>query len=272
MSYKDKLMKFIDKFTEEDIKDLIDILDNLFKDPGLLYHELSKYLPRWKLCSKFKFRRFRSPGLLKKMQGRKIVLPKPDPNLFKYKFDEAIINRKSIRTFTNKPISLGILSTLLYYSAGIRSHEWGYPMRMFPSAGALQPLELYLVVSNVIGLDEGIYHYEADTHSLVLIKSGAFTKELYTYSLEQSHVLTAPINICISIVYSRTASRYGLRAYRYVNMDLGHLGQNIYLVSTALGLGTCAIGAFHDDPINKLLGLDGYEEFVALIYPVGWRK
>ena len=82
----------------------------------------------------------------------------------------------------------------------------------------------------------------------------------------------APVNIIISMVYDRTASKYGFRAYRYALLDIGHVGMNIYLVSTALGLGTCAIGAFEDDLVNKLLDLDTDHEFVILIYPVGYKK
>jgi len=269
MSYKDKLMKFLGRLSREEVEELSEIFDWLTSDPGLLYHELSKYTPKWSVVRRFTGKSYMSPGLLKKMSGVKVKLPKPNPKLFKLSFGEAIIKRRSIRGFKDQALDLETLSTLLYYSAGLREYEWGYPMRMFPSAGALQPLELYLVVSNIRDLDNGIYHYEVHDHSLVLIKKGSFNWELCKYCLDQRHVLEAPVNICISIVYPRSASKYSWRAYRYVNMDLGHLGQNIYLVSTALGLGTCAIGAFEDDPINRLLGLDGYNEFIALVYPVG---
>ena len=203
------------------------------------------------------------------MKGPKINLPKPDPSRFKMTFEEVIVRRRSIRSFQNKALDLTLVSTLLYYSAGVRGFKWGYPMRMFPSAGALQPAELYLVVANVTGLEEGIYHYEAHDHSLVLLRKGLFNEQLFKSCLYQKHVLSAPLNICISAVYPRTFSKYRWRAYRYINMDIGHLGQNIYLISTALGLGTCAIGAFEDGAVNKLLGLDGYNEFIVLIYPVG---
>jgi SagB-type dehydrogenase family enzyme len=142
-------------------------------------------------------------------------------------------------------------------------------MRMFPSAGALQPVEAYILSRNIDDLEHGIYHYEADKHLLTLIRSGDFSHELYRFSLEQDHVREAAFNIILTMVYPRTASKYGYRSYRYALLDIGHVGMNIYLVATAMNLGTCAVGAFEDDKVGSLLQLDGRNEFPILIYPIG---
>jgi len=270
MVEKSSLEQYLMKYSETEKAEILRVIKAIEEDPGLGYHGFSKIYPEFKWPTQFG-RRTR-PTLIKKMPGEKIPLPHPNPNLMDKTLAESLEERRSIRDFSRKPISLEVLSTLLYYTVGVKGDKYGYPIRMFPSAGALQPIEIYVVVDRVDGLDKGIYHYEPDRHELVLLKKGEFNQELYGYCLEQEHVKDAPINIVISMVYDRTASKYGFRSYRYALLDVGHVGMNMYLVSTALGLGTCAIGAFEDDPINELLELDTSSEFVILIYPVGYKK
>ena len=119
-------------------------------------------------------------------------------------------------------------------------------------------------------IDEGIYHYHVTSHSLTLNHKGDVRLELARAALDQEYIYEAPVNIVIYAEYERTLRRYGQRGERYVHIEVGHAGQNIYLQATALGLGTVAIGAFHDEQVSKELRLD--RQYQPLyIFPVGWR-
>jgi len=244
--------------------------DLMHYSPNLVYHFYSLIPAKYSWPTEKT--RWGLPKLIKKMDGEKIKLPPPKESLLKMSVAEALKFRRSVRRFKNKPITLEQLSTLLYYTVGVKGSSWGIPLRMFPSAGALQPIETYIQVNNVVGLKKGIYHYEPDEHILVLLKIGEFSKEMYLYTLQQDHVRDAPVNIILTIMLNRTQSKYGYRAYRYALLDTGHVGENIYLVSTALGLGTCAVGAYYDKDIDKLIGVDGVTEFSMIIYPIGVPK
>ncbi|AAL80874.1 nitroreductase [Pyrococcus furiosus DSM 3638] len=191
----------------------------------------------------------------------KIELPQP-----RLKSDvcleEAIFKRKSIRRYKNEPLTLGELSQLLWAAAG--KNAWG--KKNYPSAGACYPLEVYAVVSNVENLPPGLYHYNGEEHTLELIRKGDLREELAEACLGQRCVATAPVNIVIVAHFERTTSRYGERGIRYVYMDTGHMGQNIYLQATALGLGTVAVGAFYDEKVKEVLGVEGHPVYV---FPVG---
>ena len=128
--------------------------------------------------------------------------------------------------------------------------------------------EIFLYIDNVESLPKGTYHYNPFNHTLELLKEGDFKHELYKASLEQDQILYAAFTLVIVAIYDRAYSKYDLRAYRYVLLDCGHLGQNIYLVATALGLGTVCIGAFEDDKIMELFDL-GERELTVSIYTVG---
>ncbi|MGC8948909.1 MAG: SagB/ThcOx family dehydrogenase [Thermoprotei archaeon] len=202
----------------------------------------------------------------------KIILPLPKL-IGTMSVEEALAFRRSIREYTDDPITLEKLSQILWAAYGISEIKWG--LRTAPSAGACYPLEIYVIVSlnGVISdngyIAPGIYHYNVQSHVLGLIKSGDFREELYKAALEQEWVRKAPVNIVITAIYERTTQRYGERGrIRYVHMDLGHVGQNIYLQATALSLGTVAIGAFHDDNVKKIIGLPDYEE-PLYIMPLG---
>lgn len=118
------------------------------------------------------------------------------------------------------------------------------------------------------GIGEGIYHYDIDSHSLTLCHKGDMRLELARALLDQEFIYEAPLDIVICAVYERTLAKYGARGERYVHMEVGHAGQNIYLQATALGLATIAIGAFYDEPVRKALRLD--KQYRPLyIMPVG---
>ncbi|USH00153.1 SagB/ThcOx family dehydrogenase [Thermococcus argininiproducens] len=176
--------------------------------------------------------------------------------------EETIFKRRSIRRYREESLTLGELSQILWAAYGINA--WG--KRTSPSAGARYPFEVYVVVSNVEGLTPGFYHYDGKRHVLKLIREGDLRKELVQACLGQKCVATAPVNIVMVAHYERTTSKYGERGIRYVHIDAGHMGQNIYLQATALGLGTVAVGAFRDDEVKRVLDVEGDPLY---IFPIG---
>jgi SagB-type dehydrogenase family enzyme len=142
-------------------------------------------------------------------------------------------------------------------------------LRAAPSAGALYPLELYVVARNVEGLAPGIYWYRSESHKLACITEDDRWEEITEACLNQSHFETAAAAIVYSAVFERTTLKYGQRGReRYVCMDLGHSAENVYLQAHALGLGTCAIGAFDDVGLKQAIGMTRQEE-PLYVMPVG---
>jgi SagB-type dehydrogenase family enzyme len=178
-------------------------------------------------------------------------------------------NRRSVREYAPEPVLLDQISFMLWASTGIRGRIQGYEFRTAPSAGALYPIETYLLVNNCSGLSNGIYHYSVRRHSLEIVKQGDFGEGLAHASLGQSMCAEAPCVFIWSAVFGRSKWKYKDRAYRYVYLEAGHLAQNLALAAVPLGLGTCQIAAFFDDEVNQLVGLDGTEESVIYLSTVG---
>jgi len=184
-----------------------------------------------------------------------VKLPPPDQK-GDTSLEEAIARRRSIRHFSSEPVTLPQLSQILWAAQGITDTSMAY--RAIPSAGATYPLEI-MVSCGQTTIDDivaGIYHYNMDSHSLTLHHKGDVRLELAGAALNQDFIYEAPVDIIVCAVYSRTLTRYGERGERYVHIELGHAGQNIYLQATALGLATAAIGAFNDEQVKKILRLD----------------
>lgn len=181
--------------------------------------------------------------------------------------EEAIALRRSERSYAKLPLKLEQISQILWSAQGITDRR-GF--RAAPSAGATYPLEIYAVVKDggVDGLEAGVYRYIPEKHALELVKEGDYSAELMSACLDQDWVGKAPLNIVIVAIYERTTRRYGERGKRYVYMEVGHVGQNIYLQATAIGLGTVAIGAFYDDEVKKVLSLPK-EEVPLYVMPIG---
>jgi len=181
--------------------------------------------------------------------------------------EEAIACRKSVRRFASQVISQSQLSQLLWAAQGTSDIAWS---RTVPSAGATYPLEIFVVcgASGVEHLSEGVYHYHTDSHSLTLHHRGDARHALARAALDQEYIYEAPVDIVICALYERTTGQYGARGERYVHMEVGHAGQNIYLQATALGLGTVAIGAFRDEAVREALRLDR-KYHPLYIMPVG---
>lgn len=181
--------------------------------------------------------------------------------------ERAILNRRSLRDFINKPMSLDELSHLLYYSAGITDKRHG--LRAAPSAGATYPIEIYPVINDVKMLSPGVYHYLVTTHELQLLNEGDFGHKVGEATLGQKFLAQANAVFLLSAVLHRTQQRYRERGQRYILIEAGHIAQNVCLVASAMGLGACSVGAFYDRDLNELLGLDGVKETTLYLTAVG---
>ncbi len=191
-----------------------------------------------------------------------VILPEPvtESNV---SLEEALNKRRSIRDFSETGLELDKISQLLWAGQGITQKISGY--RTSPSAGALYPLDLFLIK------EDGAYHYQPVGHRLERLIRDDIRKELSKSCLDQSFVSEAPVSIIITAVYERTTVKYGERGIRYVHMEAGHSCQNILLQATALGLGAVPVGAFYDDSIKKLLDLPTYYT-VLYVIPVGFPE
>lgn len=195
-----------------------------------------------------------------------IKLPPPDYEN-KFPLNEALQKRRSVREYADQPISLKDAAQLLWAGQGATS-VGGF--RTAPSAGALYPLELYLVAGRVEGLEPGVYRYDPKQHTLTPAGAGDIRADLAAASLDQSWMARAPAMLAVSAVAVRTTGRYGDRGHRYVFMDAGHAAENVLLEAVALGLGGVVVGAFSDHDVKRILKLNDGEDPLYLI-PVGRR-
>lgn len=179
--------------------------------------------------------------------------------------EELLRQRRSIRAYTDEPLTQDEVMKLLWAGQGITT---GGGYRTAPSAGALYPLEIYVVVGNVDNLTPGIYKYNPVKNDLNLVKEGDVRTSLAAASLRQSSVAEGAIDIVIAAVYDRTKIKYGSRGERYVHIEVGHAAQNICLQATVLGLGLVTIGAFDDAAVAKVIGMPE-DESPLYVMPVG---
>ena len=193
-----------------------------------------------------------------------IKLPEPIYDS-KVSVEAALRVRKSNRSYQEVDLTLAEVSQLLWAAQGINRKNG---MRTVPSAGALYPLEVYLVVGQIEQFPVGIYKYSIKGHELAQISDEEKRQALAAAGYGQSCIERASINIVIAAVYERTAGKYGERAVRYVHMEVGHAAQNIYLQAIALELGTVVVGAFDDSRVKKILMMDA-DESPLYIMPVG---
>lgn len=233
-------------------------------DLGLVYHEWSKpgivdalgTLADWG---------DRPPQYKQWPDSTPTPLPPPDltggPPL-----REVVATRHSTRDYVGG-MPLATLSTLLALTGGLRpgeEHE-----RTQPSPGALYPLEVYPVVNAVEGLEPGIYHYDVRGHGLTTLRTGDTSAAIRRGGLDQAFLAEADVVLVVTAILQRLRWRYRDRSYRYALLEAGHLGQNLYLGAGSLGLGACAVGAFRDDEVNDLLGVDGREELAVYLLAAG---
>ncbi|RCV65693.1 Nitroreductase [Methanophagales archaeon] len=196
--------------------------------------------------------------------GERIKLSEPC-NTSNTSVETALSQRRSIRTYSGDALTIEEVSQLLWAAQGITA-PWGG--RTAPSAGALYPIELYLVVGDVEGVNKGVYRYRPEEHDLEKVTDGDIRAELADAALGQECVRDGAIAIVFTAVYERTTGKYGERGIRYAHMEAGHAAQNVYLQAVSLDLGTVAIGAFNDTKVAKIVNL-GERENPLCIMPVG---
>lgn len=236
-------------------------------DVARLYHQHSSHERERSAEPEIDF--LRPPARFRTYPGStRVALPGRDFHI-DMALGAALHRRRSIRDFALRPLPLETVGRVLHTSYGVRGHrlvggEHAYD-RPSPSAGGRYPLEIYLSVREVEGLADGVYHYDARAHELELRSLGPAHRTLAALALGQEMILEANLTVVITAVRDRTMWKYGQRGYRYLFLDAGHLGQNFYLVATALGLGCAAIGGFYDREVDALLALPEDEEAIYLL-------
>jgi SagB-type dehydrogenase family enzyme len=182
---------------------------------------------------------------------------------------QAIARRRSVRTYADRPMSLDELARLLYLSNGITAGLHGNARRAAPSSGALYAIEIYAVVHNVNGLEPGVYHYAPRDHALEQLRTGDFRQPVVDQAIGQEFLGTCGVVLFRTVILQRMRPKYQDRSYRYGLLEAGHIGENAYLAAASMGLGACGIGAFMDDSINGMLGVDGVEEAAVYMLAAG---
>jgi SagB-type dehydrogenase family enzyme len=236
---------------------------------GARFQEETKYTPQsigghyldWEHMPE----RYKSyPELIKRT-----VLPEPQINEHANLW-EVLGRRRSVRNYSfDRTMPLEVLSTLIWATQGITAAVGDFQFRTAPSAGGLYPIETYLLVRSVEKLDQGFYHFRPYSFDLEFIKSGDFAAALAKAALGQGMVADAQATFIWTAIIERSRWKYRQRAYRYIYLDAGHIAQNLYLAGTAAGVGICGIGAFFDDDVNALIGVDGIEETALYLASAG---
>ena len=240
------------------------------------------YLPYQKFHEKTKIKRF-LPKLPKSEHPKswktvtfkqyprldKIVLPDPFP-LTHVSLQDVLMERKTIRKFSRQPLPLDTISTLLYWSSGLRDTKPPWQgKRFYPSGGALYPLETYILSLNS-DIPIGLYHYNLLSHSLeVLLQDKKIDIKTFFPYKTQPWLKKSSCFIITTACFKRNTTKYADHGYRQILMEMGHLAQNIYLLCTALEIALCPIGMFLDDKLNALLDLDSVEESAISVIAVG---
>jgi SagB-type dehydrogenase family enzyme len=181
----------------------------------------------------------------------------------------AIVTRRSTRAYAPWPMTLEELSRLLFLTSGITAGLHGNARRAAPSSGALYPIELYPVVHRVDGIEPGVYHYAYREHALELVRAGDFRAPVVEQGIAQDFLGECGVVLFVTMILQRMRPKYQDRSYRYGLLEAGHVGENAYLAATSMGLGACGIGAFMDDAINEMLGVDGVEEAAVYMLAAG---
>ena len=205
-------------------------------------------------------------------ESEKVLLPRHSPKVQGPSLWEVLQSRRSERHYSRGPVGLDELAILLWSGQGVTAQAGTYYLRTSPSAGALYPIETYVVGERVVGLDPGLYHFDVRGFQLERLRQGSLIGEVTTMALGQGFLRSASVVLVFSAVLRRTMSKYGNRGLRYIFLDAGHIAQNVLLAAEALGLGACPVAAFFDDEFNEAIGLDGQEETVIYLVAIGRKK
>ena len=181
---------------------------------------------------------------------------------------QAVGRRRSLRTFADRALTAEELAWVVGAAASVTS---GDGLRTAPSAGALYPVETYVAVEHVTGVEAGLYHVDVQARSLHRVRAGSVSGDLLVAGLGQEFLRQAPAVLVLTGVFQRTRWKYRQRHYRYVCWEGGHIAQNVYLAAEAAGLGACMVGAFLDGTLNALVQVDGREEAALGLIAIGAR-
>lgn len=251
--------------------------------PGREFQERTKYRPETIGGHRLDWDA-KPPGFKTYPGARVTTLPAPDLRRPAPSIWDTVLRRRSVRSFSDEPLSLEDLSHLLWASSGATRAAPNFLYRAAPSAGGLYPIETYVAAGRVDGLAPGLYHYRvagveisdgkelvdpAQAHCLESVREGLLGRQLADGALHQAMVARAPAIFIWTAVFERSRWKYRERAYRYVYLDAGHIAAQLSLAAVALGLGTCQIGAFFDAVIDDIVGIDGDEEGTLYMTVVG---
>jgi len=243
-----------------------------------LYHQGSKY--HRALMVREPLDAGAALALPRRTNPRGTPLPPPSPDLA-LSLGQALRRRRSIRHFKPERLSLQGLADLAFHAAGVTAEvqfeqggkSWPRALRTYPSGGALYPVELFILPQHVEGMEGGAFCYSPPTHSLVPVVTApavatavgqAMAAPTSVVSLEHAQAVLVLVG-----AFAVAEAKYGRRGYRFVVQESGHLAQNVLLSAAALGLGAVPLGAFYDDEVNRLLGLNGVRESALYVIPVG---
>ena len=250
-------------------------------DAAEAYHEASKIYPSFAARDTSGVRLLETTPQLQasviravKRHGNRPSVPLPQPDLPATTLADAILARRSCRSFAAAPLSLAAVATLLHSAYGVTHRSrlpdgrLGQPLRAVPSGGALYPLELYLLVQRVDTLEPGLYHYDPLRHLLERLPEHAAYRpaELTAYPelLEPAGVV-----LLVTAMFWRTRFKYALRGYRFALLEAGHVGQNLMLAAVALELAAVPVGGVYDRRVEDVLGVDGVDESLVYVLSVG---
>jgi len=223
------------------------------RNPGEVFQQQTRYSRR--RSAPAQMARPPRPELYKPYPGAlRTALPRPEgrgAGVF-----EVAEARRSVRSFRAEPLALDGLGALLHASAGVTATQHGMAYRAAPSAGALYPVETYVIAHAVAGLEPGVYHYAVADHALDQVSAGDLRQAIADVGGGQGVLSGAAAVFVWTAVVDRCRHKYRERAWRYVYLDAGHVAAHVSLAAVALGLGSCQVGAFYDDELAELLGVD----------------
>jgi len=188
---------------------------------------------------------------------------------------DLIARRQTVRTYSGQALSWDELSFLLWATQGVKEVDGAHKFtrRTVPSAGARHAFETFVLINRVAGIQAGLYRYAAIEHAIYVVNQKTeIAADLTEACLKQAQISNSAVSFFWDAVVERMFWRYQERGYRYLHLDAGHVCQNLYLAAEAIDCGVCAIGAYDDDQVNNVLGLDGVNEFIIYIASVGKKK
>jgi SagB-type dehydrogenase family enzyme len=191
-----------------------------------------------------------------KMENIKLPAPKYDGSV---SVEKALLERRSIRTYKDEPLTLADVSQILWAAQGITDPKTGH--RTAPSARALYLLEVYLISGKVTGLPMGLYQYQPQGHELVKITEGDIKSKLFQ-GVNQAPIKNAPAVLVFSGLSERSTNS------NWMYLEAGHAAQNVYLQAIPLKLGTVVMGGFKDEDVRKALNLPPNEQPIYIM-PIG---